>query len=111
VLLHLVDAHGEDPVGAWQTVRDELASYGAGLEDKTEVIALNKTDLLDAELTEALSAELHAASGADILPLSGATGSGLEAVLDRLVADLGPAPEVWQAEQAPAEEDESWSPL
>jgi GTP-binding protein len=112
VLLHLVDAHGEDPVDAWQTVRDELAKYGAGLEDKPEVIALNKTDLLDAELTEALSAELHEASGAEVLPLSGATGAGLEAVLDRLVERLGPAPEVWTPEMEPeTEEDQSWSPL
>ena len=112
VLLHLVDAHGDDPVGAWQTVRDELASYGAGLEDKPEVIALNKTDLLDDELTEALSAELHAASGAEIFPLSGATGAGLEAVLDRLVTDMGPAPEMSHPVAQPApEEDQSWSPL
>jgi GTPase len=112
VLLHLVDAHGEDPVAAWQTVREELARYGAGLEDKPEVIALNKTDLLDAELTEALSDELRAASGAEVLPLSGATGAGLEAVLDRLVDRLGPAPETTvPAEEGSAEEDQSWSPL
>ncbi len=37
VLLHLVDAAGDDPVEAWQVVRGELESYGAGLAGKPEV--------------------------------------------------------------------------
>jgi hypothetical protein len=39
------------PIGI---VRDELEAYGAGLEDKPEVLALNKVDTIDAELLEAL---------------------------------------------------------
>ena len=38
---------GDDPVDAWRIVRGELDSYGAGLADKPEVIALTKSDLLD----------------------------------------------------------------
>src|SRR4029453_18469220 len=34
VLLHLVDAAGDEPVEAWRVVRGELEAYGAGLEDK-----------------------------------------------------------------------------
>ena len=49
VLLHLVDAAGEDPVEAWRVVRGELEAYGAGLEDKPEVVALSRSDLLDAK--------------------------------------------------------------
>jgi GTP-binding protein len=107
VLLHLVDAHGDDPVAAYRTVRTELENYGAGLADKIEIIALNKADLLDEELTDALTAELAEASGAPVLPLSGATGLGLDAVLDRLVETIAPP------EAAPVEGDEpeSWSPL
>src|SRR5690349_17436681 len=47
VLLHLIDADGDDPLEAWRVVRGELESYGAGLEDKSEVIALSRADLLD----------------------------------------------------------------
>ncbi|MFN2260290.1 MAG: GTPase ObgE [Parasphingopyxis sp.] len=104
VLLHLVDATGEDPVAAYRTVRAELAGYGAGLADKPEIVALNKADLLDEELIESFSAELAEASGAEILPLSGATGLGLEPILDRIAARLD-AP----AEQL--EEESAWSPL
>src|SRR5436305_3499864 len=47
LLLHLVDASADDPVEAYRIVRDELVAYGAGLELKSEIVALTKTDLLD----------------------------------------------------------------
>ncbi|MEO1168710.1 MAG: GTPase ObgE [Pseudomonadota bacterium] len=108
VLLHLVDATGEDPVAAWRTVREELKEYGAGLADKPEIVALNKADLLDEELMDAIGGELAEATGGTVLPLSGATGDGLEAVLDQVIEALGsPQPE----EDANAEGEETWSPL
>jgi GTP-binding protein len=104
VLLHLVDANGEDVAEDYRTVTDELAAYGEGLEDKPVVLALNKVDTIDAELIAALSDELAAEAGARPLALSGATGAGAEAVLDALLQHLGPAREA-------AEEDQQWSPL
>ena len=114
VLLHLVDAHGEDPAAAYRVVREELAAYGAGLTDKPEVIALNKTDLLDAELTEAIAAELAEASGAQVFPISGATGQGVSEVLDRLVEAIGPVDvltEHGEDEIKDEGEGREWSPL
>lgn len=111
VLLHLVDAHGDDPVEAYRVVRAELEAYGAELTDKPEVIALNKCDLLDDELTEALSAELAAASGAEVMPLSGATGAGIEAVLDRLIAAIPPAEATSDVAQDDDETPGEWSPV
>ena len=46
-LIHLVDATGEAGA-AWRTIRGELAAYGAGLADKTEIVALSKFDAVDA---------------------------------------------------------------
>lgn len=112
VLLHLVDANGEDPAAAYRTVRDELENYGAGLTDKIEIIALNKVDTLDDELIEALSAELAAESGAEVLPLSGATGQGLDAVLDRLIAAIGqPDPVAEIADEEDEGGSGEWSPI
>ncbi len=105
VLLHLVDANNEDVVEAWRTVRGELEAYGAGLDDKPEVIALNKTDTIDAEMSAALAAELEQASGAKVFPVSGATGAGVEAVLDALVGRLG------RLAEEEAVEEKDWSPL
>ncbi|MEY4997972.1 MAG: hypothetical protein RIS00_16, partial [Pseudomonadota bacterium] len=46
ILIHLIDATGDDPVEAWHTVCEELEAYGAGLVDKPQIVALNKGDLL-----------------------------------------------------------------
>jgi GTPase len=47
VLLHMVDATGDDPAGAYKTIRAELKAYSPILAKKTEVIVLNKIDALD----------------------------------------------------------------
>jgi len=89
VLLHLVDATGDDPVGAWRVVRNELEIYGAGLEDKPEVIGLNKIDAMDIKDVKMLATKLKRASKAEVMLLSGAGGAGVEAVLDRLADAIG----------------------
>jgi GTP-binding protein len=106
VLLHLVDANNEDVAEAYRIVRDELDAYGAGLEDKPEVVALNKADTLDEELLDGLSDELEAECGQRPLRVSGVTGDGTDWVLDAIVGHLG-------AEKAKTdqEDDGQWSPL
>jgi GTPase len=105
VLLHLVDATGDDPVGAWRIVRGELDAYGAGLTDKPEVIGLNKIDALAPADVKKLITKLKRATKAEILPLSGASGEGIQAVLDRLAAEiLAEAP-------VPEGEEAAWSPI
>src|SRR5687767_15771653 len=44
LLLHLVDASEPKPAEAYAIVRGELEDYGAGLEDKAEIVALTKID-------------------------------------------------------------------
>lgn len=105
VLLHLVDATGDDPVGAYRVVRGELDAYGAGLIDKPEVIGLNKIDALEPEAVKKIAAKLKRASKAEVMLLSGAAGTGIDAVLDRLAAEI-PVPET-ATEKADAE----WSPI
>ena len=46
VLLHLVDGTTEDPGAAYKIVRNELETYGQGLTDKPEIVALSKADAL-----------------------------------------------------------------
>ncbi len=106
VLIHLVDANNEDVGEAYAIVRDELDAYGAGLEDKVEIVVLNKSDTIDDELAAALSAELVEASGAaKVLVVSGATGDGVEAVLDAVIEAIG------KRETAEDEPEDGWSPL
>lgn len=109
VLLHLVDATEDNPVDNYRIVRAELDAYGAGLVDKPQVIGLNKIDALDPAEVKKLVTKLKRASKADVLPMSGASGVGLDAVVDRLIAAIGPA------ERAPARDEEGetdeWSPI
>ncbi len=107
VLLHLVDATGDDPVGAYRTVRRELDIYGAGLIDKPEVIGLNKIDALDTADVKKLMTKLKRASKAEIMPLSGAAGTGIDAVLDRLSDAIPSSIAVPHTADTQAE----WSPL
>ena len=90
VLLHLIDASGDDPIDAYEIVCGELESYGAGLADK-------------------LAKKLAKKSGVEVMRLSGATGEGLEPVLDRIIEVLGPAPETAANENE--EGAEPWSPI
>lgn len=85
VLLHLVDATVEDVAANYRTVRAELEQYGAGLEDKPELVALNKADALTGEVLEAKRAELAAAAQTDILVISGATGLGVRDATTQLL--------------------------
>ncbi len=109
VLVHLVDADGEDPVAAWNTVRTELAAYGAGLDEKPQLLALNKSDRLDDELMAAVADDLRAAGADVVFPISGATGAGISPLLDALLGYLPDASTIEVA--ATPDEDGNWSPL
>ncbi len=113
-LIHLVDANGDDPAKALQTVQGELKNYGEGLAEKPQLIALNKIDLVDDELADMLIGELKAAGANRIFPISGATGAGLEALMDAFMDHL---PDMTATEQPSgvnpdADEDEAeWRPI
>jgi GTP-binding protein len=80
-LIHLVDATSEDVVGAWRTVRAELAAYGAGLAEKPEILALNKIDALDAAQRRAAAAALKKVAKVAPLQVSAVTGEGVTPLL------------------------------
>jgi GTPase len=48
-LVHLVDATGVNAGADYRTIRRELAAYGEGLEDKTEIVCLTKVDAVDGD--------------------------------------------------------------
>ena len=84
VLLHLVDGAAGNVVDAWRTVRAELSAYGAGLQDKPELIALNKADAMMPREASARRAALARASGGPVHLISGATGQGVPEMLRAL---------------------------
>jgi GTP-binding protein len=107
ILLHIVDANEPDPVESYEIVRDELDAYGAGLESKDEIIALNKSDLVEPKLLAKKKKALEKASGKPVFVLSGATRDGMDAVLDRLVEAVGKA----KVTAKGAAKDKAWTPV
>ncbi len=114
VLIHLIDIHSEtDPAEALQIVEDELEAYGAGLDEKPRLVALNKIDLVDTELVEAFSKELRDAGATKVYPISGATGKGMDALLDGVLEYL-PVATVTERPTGEVEdeaEQKPWSPI
>ena len=105
VLIHLIDATAEDPVGTWRAIRAELAAYGAGLETKPEIVALNKIDALDAATRKRVAAAMKKAAGVAPLLVSAVSGEGvrplLRAAWRKVVDGRAPAPDL---------AEDAWSP-
>jgi GTP-binding protein len=89
VLLHLVDGTSSTITRDYRTIVKELTLYGAGLEDKPSVLALNKVDALDARTRTANRKKLEKASGGEVFEMSGVTGEGVTEVLRALKARIG----------------------
>ena len=106
VLIHLIDATAEDPVGAWRTIRGELAAYGEGLEEKPELIALNKVDALDKAARAKVARAMKKASGEAPFLVSAVSGEGVRDLLRAAHARV-------RLRDAPAPRDEAaetWRP-
>jgi len=89
VLLHLIDATNEDVADSYRIIRGELAAYGAGLDEKPEIVGLNKCDALPEDEIAAKLAALSAATSAPVMALSGVSGYNLDRVLAALAERIG----------------------
>lgn len=84
VLLHIVDASQEDPVGNYTIIRQELEAYNPLLASKPEVIVLNKQELVAEESRHDLEQQLRERAQKKVLWMSAAAHAGVEAVLEAL---------------------------
>ena len=87
VLLHLVDGSAADPARAYHTIRRELAEYGHGLEDRPELLALNKADAMTPQARASRVKALSRAAAKPVMLISGASGEGVPELL-RALADM-----------------------
>ena len=88
VILHLIDCTQDDIVGAYKTIRNELKEYGEDLEDKEEIIALNKVDALGPELAADQCQILEKALGKKVYGISAVSGEGVKEVLFALAGHI-----------------------
>ncbi len=89
LLVHLVDAASEDPVGDWKIVEQELHAYGHGLVDRPRILVLNKRELLNQKQEKEIIDSLEKASGRKLMLISAAMGKGLDLLLDNVWKELG----------------------
>ncbi len=108
-LIHLVDGTAEDVVKQYETIRGELDAYGHGLEERPELVVLNKVDALDGISVEAKMKALEKASKTMVFAASGATGKGVNEVLYAVLRALAIA-RAEDAEETEPEQDKVWTP-
>jgi GTP-binding protein len=97
LLLHVIDAAGDDADERWRTIDAELAAYGAGLDERPQLVVLNKIDLRPDRPPFAIDDERIVR----VVPVSAATGAGidgLERALFELVPREEPSPVAEEAE-------------
>jgi GTP-binding protein len=77
VLVHLIDGTEESATKAYRTVRAELEAYGEGLEDKAEIVVLNKIDTMTPAEANRKRSALSRAIGKEVRLVSGVAGTGV----------------------------------
>jgi GTP-binding protein len=93
LLVHLVEvapSEGE-PESSYETVRGELAGYGAGLDRLPEIIALSKVDLIPEDEAERAVSDWRERQGShavQVLGISSATGAGLDVLAQAIFSAL-----------------------
>jgi GTP-binding protein len=86
LLLHVIDSSEGDADDRWRTIDAELSAYGAGLDERPQIVVLNKIDLQPVPPSFDVDDEriVH------VLRVSAATGAGIEA-LKRALFELVPS--------------------
>ena len=89
LLIHLVDAGADDPVGDLRVVERELQAYGHGLVDRPRLLVLNKQELASQGDLANIARDLEQTSGRSPLCVSAAMGANLQVLLDAVWKQLG----------------------
>jgi GTP-binding protein len=101
VLIHLLNGVARDPLEDWAMINQELALYDARLEEKPQLVVLNKIDLPDAQAWQPLIKEQIEKAGYSFCSISAVTGEGVRAMLNRVQQMLRDMPEPEVMEQEP----------
>jgi GTP-binding protein len=87
-ILHLIDGTESEIARAYKTIRAELESYGHGLAEKPEIVALNKIDALEKSAVARKRRALEKVSGKPVFAMSGVSGEGVDEVLHAIAAEV-----------------------
>ncbi|MDR2666896.1 MAG: GTPase ObgE [Holosporales bacterium] len=94
VLLHIIDISSENPVNDYLTIRHEIKRYGKMLDEKPEIIALNKADIVNEEFSKKIKEALKERTNNEIFVTSAISGNGCKELICK-VADFIPKTTAW----------------
>jgi len=78
ILIHVVDITEEKPFENYKVIRQELLNYGGKIEQKKEIIALNKIEIADQKRVEEIKKEFETSLNQEVKLISAATGHQLD---------------------------------
>ena len=110
ILLHLIDVNQKDPLQSYNTIRNELEAYGAGLKNKAEIIGVTKIDTLDYENAEKIRDWLSKATKKPVFLISSSTQRGLKEVLSNLSLEIKNQKSALKTKNTNHISSEAWSP-
>ncbi|MBQ1879295.1 MAG: Obg family GTPase CgtA, partial [Bacilli bacterium] len=99
VLIHVVSMDGErDPYTDYLTINEELKDYGAGLEERPQIVVASK---MDCEGAEERKAEFDKKTGIVSYGISALTDDGVEILMKKAYELVTKTPEfkLWKGEE------------
>jgi GTP-binding protein len=87
-IVHILDISEENVLDNYKTIRNELKSYNIELDNKIEVVVLNKSDLLELSMIKKIVKGLKKEIKKDIFVISTITNDGIED-LKQIILDTG----------------------
>jgi len=92
MLVHMIDGFTENVPDAYEVIRKELQGYGKNLEDKHEVVVVNKMDLIEVRESLPEIKEEFNKKGIKVFGISAATGEGIEELMIEVLKVLEKTP-------------------
>ncbi len=98
LLIHVIDSSESEPLERFRLIDAELAAYGAGLDERPQIVALNKVDLGTSP-----SFPLQDERIVQVIALSCATGEGVDELKRALFRLCPPRPEPSEGDELATE--------
>jgi GTP-binding protein len=84
-LIHLVDITQENPWEAYKILRNELAAYSSIMDEKAEIVVLNKVDAIDKKEAQKIKKKFEKSINNPVFLISAATNEGIRQVLKKIL--------------------------
>ena len=98
MLIHMIDISDEktqeDPIKTYESIRNELDLYDESMENKPEIIVLNKIDLVKDREILVKTKNIFKEKGLDVLFTSCNTGEGIEELSEKIFQYAEEAPDI-----------------